>query len=363
MRGSAWSRAQVAQYCAGEHDFVEPPTLRRSAADRFVAAKSPRALGGRPLDTGVYGATKYAAPAPGGRPARLAPAGRKCATPTPMLNPAGRLMGRPSPYEARRWPLLAGWFVLPAGMAPALVSRPPAATRRRDREPLRAGWVFALGSACATLPAALTVPTFPIFLRSWPARGNVGATTAVVARLSLTGELVRNQRAGAAATGCGMRSSTPDRSRMRPIGVRARTACGSKGLRRWWSLRFLTSVTPVMANLDRFVALDRAVHWLRGCASRGPACHRGAVLMRSTRPMPTPPAVNRSIMTAGASATSPRAPTASRAAQLGAAYVDGVQRMQDPLVPSSACHRPRGSSASRMIRRIAPAGLSHHARR
>src|SRR5512137_2255942 len=96
-RAMAASRATTASCATGEPGFVEAPTLRRSAADRFVAAEvaATRTAAGL-LDTGVY--ARYEVSGPGaGRwldhllASRLPEVGRIRLA--PMLNPAGRLMG------------------------------------------------------------------------------------------------------------------------------------------------------------------------------------------------------------------------------------------------------------------------------
>ncbi len=86
-------------------------------------------------------------------PARLAPARRGPHPSRTDAEPRGPADGRPHRDEARRGSLLARRFVLPAGVAPALVPRSPACLGRRDREPLgELARLFAVGTAVARDP-------------------------------------------------------------------------------------------------------------------------------------------------------------------------------------------------------------------
>jgi dimethylglycine dehydrogenase len=91
------------------------------------------------------------------------------------------------------------------------------------------------------------------------ARIDVGPTTAVVARLSLTGELGYeiNVRAGQqhALWQALLAAGTP--LGMRPIGMRAQDSLRLEKGYGVWSLEFSTSCTPAMAGLERFVAADK----------------------------------------------------------------------------------------------------------
>jgi dimethylglycine dehydrogenase len=91
------------------------------------------------------------------------------------------------------------------------------------------------------------------------ARIEVGSTSAVVARLSLTGELGYEINVPAsqqhALWQALMAAGTP--LGMRPIGMRAQDSLRLEKGYGVWSLEFSTSCTPAMAGLDRFVAADK----------------------------------------------------------------------------------------------------------
>jgi dimethylglycine dehydrogenase len=88
---------------------------------------------------------------------------------------------------------------------------------------------------------------------------DVGSTSAVVARLSLTGELgyeinVRASQQHALWQAL-MTAGTP--LGMRPIGMRAQDSLRLEKGYGVWSLEFSTTCTPAMAGLERFVATDK----------------------------------------------------------------------------------------------------------
>jgi dimethylglycine dehydrogenase len=264
--GVVWGMESPQYYATGELGFVEPPTLRRSAADRFVAAEvaATRTAAGL-LDTGVY--ARYEVSGPGaGRwldhllASRLPEVGRIRLA--PMLNPAGRLMGdltvtRLDPdrywlvgsYYLQEWHLR--WFRehLPASGV--------------EIENLSESWLgFSLsGPRAREILAALTPGD--VSARGLPFMGcatvAVAGLPAVVARLSLTGELGYEINVPAQhqhelwqaliATG------TP--LGMRPIGMRAQDSLRLEKGYGVWSLEFSTSCTPAMAGLDRFVAAGK----------------------------------------------------------------------------------------------------------
>jgi dimethylglycine dehydrogenase len=255
-------------YATGEPDFVEPPTLRRFAAERFVASEvaATRQAAGL-LDTGVYARYEVS-----GRDAgrwldhllasRLPDMGRIRLA--PMLNPAGRLMGdltvtRLDPdrywlvgsYYLQEWHLR--WFRehLPAsGVA---------------IENLSESWLgFSLsGPRARTILAALT--RSDVSDGGLPFMGcasiEVAGIPAVVARLSLTGELGYEINVPAARQHelwqALMTAGTP--LGMRPIGMRAQDSLRLEKGYGVWSLEFSTSCTPAMAGLDRFVAAGKGV--------------------------------------------------------------------------------------------------------
>ncbi len=104
--GVVWGMESPQYFATGEPDFVEPPTLRRSAADRFVAAEvaATRSAAGL-LDTGVYARYEVRGPGAGAvarPPARLAPARRGPHPPRADAESCGSPDGRSHRHEARR---------------------------------------------------------------------------------------------------------------------------------------------------------------------------------------------------------------------------------------------------------------------
>jgi len=105
---------------------------------------------------------------------------------------------------------------------------------------------------------------------------DVGLTQAVVARLSLTGELgyeltvpAVQQRALWEAL---LEQGTP--LGMRPIGMRAQDSLRLEKGYGVWSLEFAQSYTPAMTGLDRFIAFDKGDFIGRAAALRD--CESGA---------------------------------------------------------------------------------------
>jgi dimethylglycine dehydrogenase len=88
---------------------------------------------------------------------------------------------------------------------------------------------------------------------------DVGSTPAVVARLSLTGELGYEINVTASCQRdlwhALLAAGTPHG--MRPIGMRAQDSLRLEKGYGVWSLEFSTACTPAMAGLDRFVAFDK----------------------------------------------------------------------------------------------------------
>ena len=106
---------------------------------------------------------------------------------------------------------------------------------------------------------------------------DVGLTQAVVARLSLTGELGYEINVPAAqqrALWHALIEAGTDLG-MRPIGMRAQDSLRLEKGYGVWSLEFTASYTPAMAGLDRFVAFHKGAFIGREAALRerdsGPA--------------------------------------------------------------------------------------------
>jgi len=264
--GVVWGMESPQYFATGELGFVEPPTLRRTAADRFVAAEvaATRAAAGL-LDTGVYGRYEVRGPAAAAwldhvLASRLPATGRMRLA--PMLNPAGRLMGDLTVTkldEGRYW--LVGSYCLQEWHLRWFRDHLPASGV--EIENLSESWLgFSLsGPHSREILASLT--NGDVSDRGLPflgcARLDIGPTTAFVARLSLTGELgyeinvpALQQRALWHAL---LEAGTP--LGMRPIGMRAQDSLRLEKGYGVWSREFSTSVTPAMAGLQRFVALDK----------------------------------------------------------------------------------------------------------
>jgi dimethylglycine dehydrogenase len=264
--GVVWGMESPQYFATGELGFVEPPTLRRSAAGRFVAAEvaATRCAAGL-LDTGVY--ARYEVRGPGAGQwldylvaSRLPAVGRLRLA--PMLNPAGRLMGDLTVTrlgDDRYW--LVGSYYLQEWHLRWFRDHLPAAGVAIEN--LSESWLgFSLsGPRSREILASLT--RSDVSDRGLPFMGcasiDVGPTTAVVARLSLTGELgyeinvqASQQQALWQAL---MAAGTP--LGMRPIGMRAQDSLRLEKGYGVWSLEFSTTCTPAMAGLERFVAADK----------------------------------------------------------------------------------------------------------
>ena len=264
--GVVWGMESPQYFATGEPDFVEPPTLRRSAAERFVAAEvaATRSAAGL-LDTGVY--ARYEVRGPGaGRwldhllASRLPQVGRIRLA--PMLNPAGRLMGdlTVTRLDADRYWLVGSYYLQEWHLRWFRDHLPASGV---EIENLSESWLgFSLsGPRSRAILASLT--SSDVSDRGIPfmgcARVAVGPTSAVVARLSLTGELGYeiNVRAAEqlALWQALMEAGRPHG--LRPIGMRAQDSLRLEKGYGVWSLEFSTSCTPAMAGLERFVAADK----------------------------------------------------------------------------------------------------------
>ena len=264
--GVVWGMETPQYFAPGQPDFVETPSLKRSNAHPLVAAEvaATRTAAGL-LDTGVYGRYEVSGPRAaawldGLLANRLPPVGRLRLA--PMLAPTGKLMGdltvtRLAPdrfwlvgsYSLQEWHLR--WFRdhLPAsGVA---------------IENLSESWLgFSLsGPRARDILARLT--RADVSDASLPFLGcqriDIGLTQAVVARLSLTGELgyeitvpASQQRALWDAL---LEHGQP--LGMQPIGMRAQDSLRLEKGYGVWSLEFAQAYTPAMAGLDRFIAFDK----------------------------------------------------------------------------------------------------------
>ncbi len=264
--GVVWGKVKPQYFAPGQPDFVETPSLKRSNAHPLVAAEvaATRTAAGL-LDTGVYGRYEVTGPLAadwldGLLANRLPAVGRLRLA--PMLSPSGKLMGdltvtRLAPdrfwlvgsYYLQEWHLR--WFRdhLPAsGVA---------------IENLSESWLgFSLsGPRSRDILAPLT--RADVSDASLPFLGcrqlDIGLTQAVVARLSLTGELgyeitvpASQQRA--------LWNALQEHGQplgMKPIGMRAQDSLRLEKGYGVWSLEFAQAYTPAMSGLDRFIAFDK----------------------------------------------------------------------------------------------------------
>ncbi len=264
--GVVWGMETPQYFAPGQPDFVETPSLKRSNAHPLVAAEvaATRTAAGL-LDTGVYGRYEVSGPLAAGwldglLANRLPPLGRLRLA--PMLAPSGKLMGDLTvtclapdrfwlvgSYYLQEWHLR--WFRdhLPASGVTI--------------ENLSESWLgFSLsGPRSRDILARLT--RADVGDASLPFLGcrrlDIGLTQAVVARLSLTGELgyeitvpAGQQRA--------LWDTLLEHGQplgMKPIGMRAQDSLRLEKGYGVWSLEFAQAYTPAMSGLDRFIAFDK----------------------------------------------------------------------------------------------------------
>ncbi len=264
--GVVWGMETPQFFAPGQPDFVEQPSLRRSNAHAIVAAEvaATRSAAGL-LDTSVY--ARYEISGPGAAAwldqllaNTLPPVGRLRLA--PMLAPSGKLMGDLTvtrlaldrfwlvgSYYLQEWHLR--WFRDHLGSANVSI------------ENLSESWLgFSLSGprsreilACLT-HADVSDAALP-FLGCQ--RIDVGFTQAVVARLSLTGELGYEITVPASQQrslwGALLEHGTP--LGMKPIGMRAQDSLRLEKGYGVWSLEFTQSYTPAMTGLDKFIAFDK----------------------------------------------------------------------------------------------------------
>jgi dimethylglycine dehydrogenase len=264
--GVVWGMETPQYYAPDEPDFVETPSLHRSNAHPLVAVEvaATRAAVGL-LDAGVY--ARYEVTGAGAEAwlerllaNRLPALGRIRLA--PMLNPAGKLMGDLTvtrladdrfwlvgSYYLQEWHLR--WFRdhLPrTGVA---------------LENLSESWLaFSIsGPRSRELLARLTrtdVSNAALpFLTCQPM--SVGLTQAIVARLSLTGELGYEITVPAAQQRALWSALTEAGSEfgLKPIGMRAQDSLRLEKGYGVWSLEFAPSYTAAAAGLDRFISFDK----------------------------------------------------------------------------------------------------------
>ncbi|MGO9716937.1 MAG: GcvT family protein [Steroidobacteraceae bacterium] len=263
--GVVWGM-ETPQYFAHRPDFIEQPSLRRSNAHSIVAVEvaATRAAAGL-LDTGVYGRYEVS----GSKAAewldrllanRLPPIGKLRLA--PMLSPSGKLMGDLTvtrlahdrfwlvgSYYLQEWHLR--WF------------RDHLPSSGVTIENLSESWLgFSLsGPRSRDILASLT--RADVSDQALPFLGcrafDIGLTQAVVARLSLTGELGYEINVPAPQQRALWQSLLEHGAPlgMKPIGMRAQDSLRLEKGYGVWSLEFAQSYTPAMSGLDRFVAFDK----------------------------------------------------------------------------------------------------------
>jgi dimethylglycine dehydrogenase len=264
--GVVWGMETPQYFAPDRPGFVEQPSLRRSNAQDIVAAEvaATRTAAGL-LDTNVY--ARYEVAGAGAEvwldhllANRLPPAGRIRLA--PMLAPSGKLMGdlTVTRLASDRFWLVGSYYLQEWHLRWFREHLPRTGV---TIENLSESWLgFSLsGPRAREILARLTrddVSDAELpFLGCRPM--DVGLTQAIVARLSLTGELgyeitvpAVQQRAlwdalieQGAAFG------------MRPIGMRAQDSLRLEKGYGVWSLEFAQSYTPAMSGLDRFIAYDK----------------------------------------------------------------------------------------------------------
>ena len=265
--GVVWGMESPQFYAPNEPNFVDPPTLRRSAAHRFIADEvhATRTACGL-IDTGVY--ARYEVSGPGAKgyldrllASRLPEVGRVRLA--PMLAPSGRLMGDLSvtclapdqywivgSYYLQEWHLR--WFRehLPAS----------GVTLRNLSDEWMGFSLSGPGSRellSRLVPDDLSDAALPFMAAQ---RRQVGLADAVIARLSLTGELGYEINVRAAAMrGVWHDLMTLGREHgLRPVGMRAQDCLRLEKGYGIWSCEFSASNTPSQCGLARYVDYDKA---------------------------------------------------------------------------------------------------------
>jgi dimethylglycine dehydrogenase len=257
---------ETPQYFAPRPGFKEAPSLRRSNAHDIVAAEvaATRAAAGL-LDTNVY--ARYEVTGPKAEAwldhllaNRLPPVGRIRLA--PMLAPSGKLMGdlTVTRLAADRFWLVGSYYLQEWHQRWFCEHLPQAGVAIEN---LSESWLgFSLsGPRSRDILARLTRDD--VADTALPFLGcrlmDVGFTQAIVARLSLTGELGYELTVPAAQQRAlwEMLLEQGAPLGMRPIGMRAQDSLRLEKGYGVWSLEFAQSCTPAMSGLDRFIAFDK----------------------------------------------------------------------------------------------------------
>jgi len=275
--GVVWGMESPQYYAPGEPDFVDTPMLGRSPAHRFIAAEvaATRAACGI-IDTNVY--ARYEVTGPGARAwldrivaARLPEVGRVRLA--PMLQPSGKLAGDLSITclaDDRYW--IIGSYALQEWhlrfLRATLPSQGVTLTNLSD------AWVGVSlsGPKSRELLARLTLAdvsdaALPFMAARWLP---VGHTDALVARLSLTGELGYEINVRASAMR-GLWSALLDVGApfgLRRVGMRAQDCLRLEKGYGIWNYEFSAANTPTQCGLDRYVDYGKAEFIGRDAALR-----------------------------------------------------------------------------------------------
>ncbi|MCZ8132737.1 MAG: FAD-dependent oxidoreductase [Steroidobacteraceae bacterium] len=275
--GCNWGMETPQFFAPGRSDFVEDLTVRRSNAHGFVEAevRATREAAGM-FDASVY--ARYEVSGPGAEAwldrllaCRLPAVGRVRLA--PMLGERGKLMGDLTVSrlaEDRFW-LIGSYYLQEWHGRWFHASMPASGVTLRN---LSDAWTgFALSGPLARdivqplVDRDLSNAAFP-FMSC--AELDVGLSRAVLARLSITGELGYEIYVPAAEQRALLRAlvgSGRERG-LRHIGNRALDSLRLEKSYGIWSTEFTQSVTPGMCGLDRHVAFDKPVFAGRDAALR-----------------------------------------------------------------------------------------------
>jgi len=264
--GCTWGMETPQYFVPNQPDFVEKPTLRRSNAHPYVAAevKAVREAVGM-FESAIY--ARYEVTGPRAEAwldhllaANLPKIGRVRLA--PMLNPNGKLMGDLTVSrlaEDRFW-LIGSYYLQTWHMRWFTEHLPPDGVTIRNLSDDWMGFAISGPNARALMSRLVDVDlsnaAFPLLSC---AEMEVGMAPAVVARLSLTGELgyeINVPVAYQCALYGALRAAGADLS-LKSIGNRALDSLRLEKSYGIWSTEFTQSYSPEMSNLRHHVALDK----------------------------------------------------------------------------------------------------------
>jgi len=264
--GCTWGMETPQFFAPGQTNFIEQPTVRRSNAHDFVAAEvhATREAAGM-FESAVY--ARYEVSGPGAAQwldgllaARLPRVGRVRLA--PMLSPIGKLMGdlTVSRLADERFWLIGSYYLQAWHMRWFDDHLPSSGVTLRNLSDAWMGFAMS-GPASREIISRLTDRDMSnaAFAFLSCAEVQIVRTNAVVARLSLTGELgyeinvpVSHQRALYDA----LKTAGKDLG-LRSIGNRALDSLRLEKSYGIWNSEFTQSCTPGMSNLAQHVALGK----------------------------------------------------------------------------------------------------------